>query len=154
MKLSRSENIQVTDSSNAATTVITSTGGVYVNGLTLGYKEDGSTASNLTANGISVLPYTSAANTFTIDAPVVGVEKIVALKSTAVADSTAIAISVYTGSTAILINDDSTTYAPKLYINFLPPFGSVKLVGLTTAEWGVLGTYGAVQLTTAAGYTT
>jgi hypothetical protein len=36
----------------------------------------------------------------------------------------------------------------------LPPYASIKLVGLSTAEWGVLNTYGAVQLTTAAGYTT
>lgn len=135
--------------------IASATGLLYSDGNPLGRIETGSTASNLVADGVSFLDYSSAANTYTLDAPVTGVIKSLVLDSTLVADSTAIAISVYTGSTAILIYDNSTAIAPKLYVNFLPPLGTIQLVGLSTIAWGVMGTpYGAVQLTTAAGYTT
>jgi hypothetical protein len=135
--------------------IASSTGLLYSNGNPIGRSETGSTATNLTADGVSFLAYSSAANTYTLDAPVTGVIKSLVLGTTLVADSTAIAISVYTGSTAIHILDNSTAIALKLYANFLPPMGSIQLVGLSTILWGVLGTaYGTVQLTTAAGYTT
>lgn len=140
--------------------LFSSTGLQYSNGLAIdigapiGYSEAGSTVSNLRSYGISTIPYTTAANAFTLAAPVVGEKKILYMNSTAISDSTAINTSVYTGSTAIFIKDNSTAYAPKLYANLQPPYAYLELIGLTTAEWGVVNAYGGVQLTTAIGYTT
>ena len=116
--------------------------------------EDASTASNLKSHGISLVPYSSATNAFTLDAPIAGVRKTLVMNAGVIADSTAINTSIYTGSTAILIQDNSTTVAPKLYVNILPPYANVELLGLSTSEWGIVSSYGAVQFTTAAGYTT
>ena len=148
--------------------VLSSTGQLYHNGTAItavttdlntvneiNANESGSTASNLTAYGLSLLSYSTAdAKLYTLDAPVTGKRKILTLNTTAVPDSTAIDVSVYTGSTAIFIRDNSTAYTEKLYINMLPPFASVELIGLSTAEYGVLTTYGAVQFSTAGTYTT
>jgi len=116
--------------------------------------ETGSTSTNLSAKGLSLISYSSVANTFTLAPPEKGVEKVIAMDSTKVADSTAIAISIYSGSTAIFFRDDSTTYTEKLFINMLPPFSSVKMIGLSTSKWGIISNKGAVQFSTAAGYTT
>ena len=140
---------------STATVLSDSSGQLYNKGeVPVFFTEAGTTSTGLKSYGQSILPYSSAANLFTLNAPITGVEKVICLDSTKVADTTAINTAVYTGSTAILIMDSSTTYAPKLFINMLPPYASVRMVGLSTATWGVLGTYGAVQLTTAAGYTT
>ena len=160
MQLSRRENIAVTDSSGSTHQVVTSTGLLRSNDYDLNLKaplgglEIGSTAANLSAHGISSIPYSTVANVLTLDAPVYGVEKDIYMNSTAVTDTTAITTMVHTGSTAIFIRDNSTAYAKKLYASFQPPYAHLKLLGLSTAEWGVISTYGAVQFTTAVGYTT
>jgi hypothetical protein len=118
------------------------------------FSESGSTASNLTPFGISTISYSSAANTYTLAAPITNVEKVIILNSTKVPDSTAINTRIYTGSTAITIMSDSTTYVENLYINVQPPFASIRLLGLSTSQWGVLSKHGAVQLSTANTYTT
>ena len=140
----------VIGSSNSTTFLGSTDWKLYASNL----NETGSTSTNLSAKGLSLVAYSSVANTFTLSPPETGVEKIIAMDSTKVADSTSIAISIYSGSTAILFRDNTTTYTEKLYINMLPPYAGVKLVGLSTSKWGVLGTHGAVQFSTAAGYTT
>lgn len=115
-------------------------------------QETASTATNLRAFGMSLLPYSTAANKFTLSAPIAGVEKTIVLNSTLVADSTAINTTIYTGSTAIVIRDNSTLYNDKLYINVQPPYANIRLIGLSTSQWGVIGTHGAVQFSTAGTY--
>lgn len=117
------------------------------------FSENASTSANLTAYGVSYLSYSTAANKYTLAAPITGVEKTIILNSTKVMDSTAINTNIYTGSTAITIMGNSTTYKDNLYINIQPPYASIRLLGLSTAQWGVIGTYGAVQLSTANTYT-
>ena len=117
-------------------------------------RETASTTVNLKAFGVSIVPYTTADNTFTLDAPITGVRKSIIMNSTLAPDAVAKDTNIYTGSTAIFIKDNSTTYNPKLYASLQPPFASLELLGLSTSEWGVIGSHGAVQFSTAAGYTT
>ena len=55
-------------------------------------QETGTTTTSLKAYGISTVPYSTAANLFTLGAPITGVEKTLILNSTLVADSTAITL--------------------------------------------------------------
>lgn len=134
------------DSSGNETTVLES------QGYPIPPVEVATTSANLMAYGVSQIPYSSAANLFTLDPPKTGVRKTLVLTSTKVADSTTIAMSIYTGSTAIGIKDNSTTYNPKLYVNMIPPYACVELIGLSTSEWGVIGTHGGAQISTAVTY--
>lgn len=138
---------------STARQVFGSTGDLYSNGTPLNYTETGSTGTNLKAYGHSQVTYsTAAANKYTLDAPIVGIEKILTMTSTKVMDSTSVVTTVYTGSTAIFIRNNTTTYsadnALPLYVSMQPPYSCVKLIGLTTALWGIVGTYGAVQFST------
>jgi len=121
---------------------------------TINSVETGTTSANLANYGVSLLPYSTDNNTYTLDAPAVGVEKILAMQSTEVPDATAKFAAVYTGSTATLIMDNSTAYAPKLYVGLQPPYSYVRLVGLTTAVWGIDSIYGGTKLSTSATFST
>ena len=117
--------------------------------------ETGSTATSLVNYGVSLLSYSSdAGNAYTLSAPALGVRKVLALQTTAVPDTTGIFSSVYTGSTAIFIMDNSTTYAPKLYAGFGPPYARIELEGHSTALWGVVSAYGNAKLSTSAVFST
>lgn len=117
--------------------------------------ETGSTATSLVNYGVSLLAYSSdAGKAYTLAAPAVGVGKTVVLNTTAAPDTTGVFSSVYTGSTAIFIMDNSTTYAPKLYAGLGPPYSLVELVGVTTALWGVRAAYGNAKFSTSATFST
>lgn len=117
--------------------------------------ETGSTATNLVNYGVSLLSYsTDGGKAFTLAAPALGVGKMLVLNTTAAPDTTGVFSSVYTGSTAIFIMDNSTTYAPKLYAGLGPPYSLIELVGVTTALWGVKAAYGNAKFSTAATFTT
>ena len=117
--------------------------------------ETGSTATGLVNYGVSLLAYSSdAGKAYTLAAPAVGINKTVVLNTTAVPDTTGVFSSVYTGSTAIFIMDNSTTYAPKLYAGFGPPYSLVELVGVTTALWGIKAAYGNAKFSTSAVFST
>lgn len=117
--------------------------------------ETGTTATALVNYGASLLSYSTAdAKAYTLSAPAVGVGKTLILNTTVAPDTTAIFSSVYTGSTAIFIMDNSTAYAPKLYAGLGPPYALLELVGVTTAVWGVKTAYGNVKFSTAATFTT
>ena len=117
--------------------------------------ETGSTASNLVNYGVSLLSYSSdAGKAYTLSAPAVGAQKMLVLNTAVAPDTTGVFSSVYTGSTAILILDNSTTYAPKLYAGFGPPYSLVELVGVTTALWGVKAAYGNAKFSTSAAFST
>lgn len=116
--------------------------------------ETATTTANLAAYGISTIPYTTIPNVYTLAAPITGVEKTILMTATTGTNATAVNTAIYTGSTAITISANSTTLVYPLFINLQPPYCSVQLIGLSTAKWGVLGTYGAVQFSTAGTYTT
>lgn len=117
--------------------------------------ETGSTAASLVNYGVSLLAYSSdAGKAYTLGAPAIGVTKVLVLQTTAVPDTTGVFSSVYTGSTAIFIMDNSTTYAPKLYAGFGPPYARVELEGHSTALWGVVSAYGNAKFSTSAVFST
>jgi len=147
-------DIYVKGRSSTKVQISSSTGRSYNEGNRVNTAEDGSTGTNLANHGVSLLTYSTAANLFTLDAPVAGRKKEIVLNSTVAPDATAIAFSVYSGSADIFIRDNSTTFTKPLYVNMLPPYASVSLIGLSTSEWGVLSSFGAVDFSTAAGYTT
>ncbi|MFA4834905.1 MAG: hypothetical protein WC749_02370 [Dehalococcoidia bacterium] len=130
-------DLQVTDSSGNVKTVITSTGGLYINGVaitvpstlaftavdtttvqTLQNKTLGTgtissletaTSDTAVANyGITVLPYSTGAQAVTLSAPVAGAQKYLVLNSTLAPDTTGIFTAVYSGSTATYFLDNST----------------------------------------------
>lgn len=116
--------------------------------------EVGSTASNLSNSGLSLLSYSSGGSNFTINSPRIGVSKNLVLDSTKVAESTSVAVSIFSGSSEKFFRDNSTAYAEKLYINMLPPHASVHMIGISTSKWSILSYNGSVQFSTAIGYTT
>lgn len=147
-------DLYVKDSAGNEKLILSTTGGLNNINLSTGVTETlaaASTASSLPNYGITTLSWSTAGNpAYTLAAPVAGAFKTIALQSTAVQDSTAIFSSVYSGSTATLIYDNSTAYAPKLYIGFAPPFSLVELKGLSTAAWGVVAAYGGTKFSTSA----
>jgi hypothetical protein len=115
----------------------------------------GSTATALLNYGVSLLAYSSdAGKAYTLATPYPGITKTLILNTTVVPDTTGVFSSVYTGSTMIFIMDNSTTYAPKLYAGFGPPYSMVKLMGITTILWGVEAAYGNAKFSTSATFTT
>jgi hypothetical protein len=111
-----------------------------------------STSANVKNHGLTIVPYSTAAQVFTLDAPVMGVRKTIAMNSTRAADSTSLNTAFSVGSATI--KDNSTTYAPKTYAVLRPPFASAELIGLSTSEWGVISSFGEVKFSTAATYST
>lgn len=146
--------------STAAHTIVATTAAQTLENKTLGAGtisnvETGSTAANLVNYGVSLLAYSSdAGKAYTLAAPAAGVGKTVILNTTVAPDTTGVFSSVYTGSTAIFIMDNSTAYAPKLYAGFGPPYSIVELVGVTTALWGVRNAYGNAKFSTSATFST
>lgn len=108
-----------------------------------------STAANLSAYGVSVLQTWSTAQTvqYTLNAPVTGARKVIALNTTSLPDSTAIHTFVYSGSTAIFIYDGSTALKTQQKIGFEPPNSAVELVGLSTVAWMIINSVGVVGAT-------
>jgi len=107
----------------------------------------GSTDTNLPNYGVSTVSWSSNGGlTYTLDPPVPGIEKTIVHQSTEVLPATAVWTVV--GSGGVPLYDDSTTYAPKLYLGFGPPHGVVKLLGLSTAAWSITQLYGNVKLST------
>jgi len=107
----------------------------------------GSTDTNLPNYGVSTVSWSSNGGlTYTLDPPVAGIEKTIVHQSTEVLPATAVWTVV--GSGGVPLYDDSTTYAPKLYLGFGPPHGVVKLLGLSTAAWSITQLYGNVKLST------
>lgn len=138
-----------TGTTNVVLTDVGFSSGCYIN------NETGTTTANLLSNGLSVLTgYSTNGQKYTLSAPYVGAEKTLVLKTTAVADTTGVPVNIYSGSTATFFRDASTAYKEMLYINMLPPYACARLVGISTAEWMVMGTYGRVQVSTAVTFTT
>lgn len=138
-----------TGTTNIVLTDVGFSSGCYVN------NETGTTTASLLSNGLSILTgYSTAGQKYTLGAPYVGAEKTVVLKTTSVADTTGVPVNIYSGSTATFFRDASTAYKEMLYINMLPPYACARLVGISTAEWMVMGTFGRVQTSTGVTYTT
>jgi len=108
-----------------------------------------STATNLSAYGVSVLQTWSTAQAvqYTLNAPVTGCKKTIILNTTYLPDSTAIHTFVYSGSTAIFFYDGSTALKTQQKIGFEPPNSAVELVGLSTAAWMIVNSVGLVGAT-------
>lgn len=152
--------VKMTPGSTLAFTVADTTTVQTLQNKTLGTgtirnTETGSTGTNLVNYGVSLLGYsTDGGKAYTLSAPAIGIEKTLILNTTLAPDTTGVFSSVYTGSTAIFIMDNSTTYAPKLYAGFGPPYSIVELVGVTTALWGVRNAYGNAKFSTSATFST
>jgi len=151
---------KMTPPSTAAWTAVGTTQAQTLENKTLGtgtarYSETGSTAANLVNYGMSLLSFsTDNSKLYTLAAPAVGIEKFLVLNTTVAPDTTGIFSAVYTGSTAIFIMDNSTAYAPKLYAGLGPPYTMIKLVGVTTALWGVQAAYGNAKFSTSTVFST
>jgi hypothetical protein len=141
VKLSQGENVILVSSAGVESTVIDSTGGIWVNGATPNYVEDGSTVTNLKAYGCSLLSgSTLDQKTYTLDTPIKGIRKTLAMYST-LADTlgSSMLTRVYTGSSDIYFVDNSTAIASdNHYLTFQRPYTACDLLGLSTAKWGVL----------------
>lgn len=160
MKLSRGEKITVVDSSGAEIDIMTSTGlltadnitlnaggiidysgGAYSKGYveTLNWSSGGVTPSTMTNYGISFIsmtgtdPSTSPA-TVTLAAPLPGVEKTIVLDSTAAYANT---IDIDLG--AGVGQDGSTTNRFIGFSTLATQNQCVRLIGLSTSEWAVMG---------------
>lgn len=68
-----------------------------------------------------------------LPAPVVGVEKLICMQTTSTGSQQF--LSTPNGASIICASDGTT----KSLLNFVGPGGSVRLVGLTTAVWAVVG---------------
>lgn len=124
------------------TVAISSSGLVYSNTVPLNYFEDGSTASNLTAYGISFLAASTAAGTmkvYTLNAPVKGMIKELVLQSTIAPMGSSDATQVGTGSSNIDIITYNSTVIAVDYTNIAlqTPYTYVKLIGVSTSRWAL-----------------
>jgi hypothetical protein len=114
---------------------------------------NGSTAANLHNYGMSLLTNsTSSTKAYTINPPDTGVRKTLILQSTFPADTTGVFATVYSGSTAIIFFDNSTTVASaqKLYLGLGPPLACFEMIGVSTANWAILNAYGNAKTSTSA----
>jgi len=120
----------------------TSTGLGYSNGIPQNYFEDGSTAVNLKAYGISFLAVSTAAGTmkkYTLDAPIKGAVKELVLQSTTAPMGSSDATQVGTGSSGIdIISFNTTVVAIDLRnIAMQSPYTYAKLLGVSTSRWAL-----------------
>lgn len=104
------------------------TGGTVVAKLSDALVETASTATNMSNGGTSLLTST-AATTFTLDAPTAGVYKFI--RNTQAASNIA-----YTGSSLVSIGGNST----QTRITFAGQSG-VMLKGESATKWGIYGPY-------------
>lgn len=169
MQLSRGENLTVVDSSGSTSQVITSTGGGAFGAVTcasltstgtvsapaftstgavtsynvpVNYVEDGSTATNLKAYGVSLLEASTAAGTmkkYTLDAPIKGIAKRLVLASTIAPMGSSDATQVGTGSSDIQIITYLSTAINVDYTNIAmqTPLTIVDLIGVSTSKWAL-----------------
>jgi hypothetical protein len=112
----------------------------------------GTTSAALPNTGVSVIPYSTNGNKFTLAAPAQGTQATLILSGTVAPDATAKWVYVYSGSTGVTMIDDSTAYNPKLFIGFQPPNSSVSLVGLSASQWNVINKSGTVRFSTSASF--
>jgi len=111
--------------------------------------ETATSDSALVNYGVSLLPYSTDAQTVTLAAPLAGVRKTLVLYSTsAVPDSTEI-YTLVDCSTNVQVLYNSTALVTKNTIKFSVPYTAVELIGITTALWGVVSYVGATGSTLA-----
>ena len=99
----------------------------------------GSTASNLPAHGASLLN-AAAASTYVLDAPIVGIEKMLFQTSNASSHN------IITGTSNVKISSTLGSSQQRICLQSTGDYA--HLIGLTTALWGYLGGSGGVCLTT------
>lgn len=144
----------VTWPSTVAHTLVATTVAQTLDNKTLGagtvnYTETATSDSALVNYGVSLLPYTTGAQTVTLAAPLAGVRKTLILYSTAaVPDSTEI-YTIVDCSTNVQVLYGSTALVTKNTIKFSVPYTAVDLIGITTALWGVVSYVGATGSTLA-----
>ena len=112
---------------------------------------DTNTSTTLNSYGKAILDF-STDNRYELGAPILGMQKQILLDSTQVKNPDIEPVILYTGSTSILIKDDSTSLSDKNYINMYPPYASIDLIGLSSDKWGVLAEYGDVDVSKDPGY--
>lgn len=122
--------------------LITSSGLVYSNNVPANYFEDGSTASNLKAYGVSLLAASTAAGTmkkYTLDAPIKGIVKELVLASTVAPMGSSDATQVGTGSSNIQIFTFNSTAINVDYTNIAmqTPYTYARLIGVSTSRWAL-----------------
>ena len=119
-----------------------STGLLYSNGIPQNYFENGSTAANLKAYGLSFLAFSTAAQTikkYTLDAPITGaVKELLLASSAAVAESSDVTV-VTTGSSDIdILSFGTAAIATDLHtIAMQQPCSYARLIGVSTARWAI-----------------
>lgn len=99
----------------------------------------GSTAASLPAHGVSYLNAASA-STYTLDAPIVGVEKHLFQSGVGTSHN------IITGTTNVKISSTLGSSQQRICLQTTGDFA--HLIGLTTALWGYLGGTAGVCLTT------
>lgn len=122
--------------------IANSTGLLYSNAIPQNYFEDGSTAANLKAYGISLLQASTAAGTmkkYTLDAPIKGAVKELILQSTVAPMGSSDATQVMTGSSNIDIISFNTTVIAVDYrtMAMQTPYTYARLVGVSTSRWAL-----------------
>jgi hypothetical protein len=151
--------VKMTPGSTAAFTVSDTTTAQTLQNKTLG---TGTVASLETATsdtalanyGVSVLPYSTGAQTVTLSAPIAGMQKFLIVDSTLSPDTTGIFCAVYSGSTATFFRNNSTAYTEYIYVGLGPPHASLHLIGISTAIWATVNTFGNVKFSTQAVFST
>lgn len=143
-RLSFGENLEVVDSSGNVRTVVTSTGGIYKNGVPDGYTETlawssgGVSPSSMTGYGVSFISMTgtdpsTSPYTVTLGAPVPGVRKTIVLDSTAAYINT---IDVDLSTNCGLVDSTNQFLA---FSTLATGHQTIDLIGVTTALWAVVG---------------
>ena len=107
--------------------------------LKLGLSTLGSTANNLPAHGITYLN-AAAASTYVLDPPMVGVEKVIIQ----VGQGTSHAVITGTSNVKIV----STLGSSQQRLAFQSTGDWARLIGLSTAAWGLIGLNAGVSVTT------
>lgn len=129
-----------------------STGLLYSNGIPQNYFEDGTTAANLKAYGVSFLTQSTAQSmkTYTLDAPIKGTVKELVLQSTIAPLGSSDTAQVATGSSDIdIISFGTTAVAIDLTnIAMQTPYTYVRLIGVSTSRWALTNLVTASTLAT------
>ena len=151
--------VKMTPGSTLAFTVADTTTAQTLQNKTLGtgtvVSLETATSDTALANyGVSVLPYSTGAQTVTLSAPIVGMQKFLIVDSTLVPDTTGIFCNVFSGSTATFFRSNSTTYTENQYVGLGPPHACLHLLGISTAIWATVNAYGNVKFSTQAAYST
>lgn len=97
-----------------------------------------STATTITAVGLTMVTATTAAQTYLMDNPVVGVRKWLAIAGASSGDDTDAVAATISAATTTVTFDTSGQHVLTLSTSALR---GVSLVGVTTLRWAVVGTY-------------